>query len=168
MTAKLIASLDLLSGGRVILGIGAGWLHEETRDSLPVGSTGRNRSWKRRTLRNSATFSDIHVNPDHRGKGIPSRLLETAEAYFAASGIGRLRLSVLAAHTAARAAYRKYGFQPYEIFARNAMRAPSVDSFMNCKVGAGRMYIHATKSCCASPSPRSGLGSSGTRSTHRA
>jgi probable F420-dependent oxidoreductase len=30
LTAKLIASLDLLSGGRVLLGIGAGWLREET------------------------------------------------------------------------------------------------------------------------------------------
>jgi probable F420-dependent oxidoreductase len=30
MTAKVIASLDLYSGGRVILGVGAGWLKEET------------------------------------------------------------------------------------------------------------------------------------------
>jgi probable F420-dependent oxidoreductase len=30
ITAKLIASLDLLSDGRVILGVGAGWLREET------------------------------------------------------------------------------------------------------------------------------------------
>jgi probable F420-dependent oxidoreductase len=30
VTAKLVASLDLLSGGRVVLGIGAGWLREET------------------------------------------------------------------------------------------------------------------------------------------
>ncbi len=30
MTAKVVASLDLYSGGRVILGVGAGWLKEET------------------------------------------------------------------------------------------------------------------------------------------
>jgi len=30
MTAKVIATLDLYSGGRVILGVGAGWLREET------------------------------------------------------------------------------------------------------------------------------------------
>jgi probable F420-dependent oxidoreductase len=30
MTAKVVATLDLYSGGRVILGVGAGWLREET------------------------------------------------------------------------------------------------------------------------------------------
>jgi probable F420-dependent oxidoreductase len=30
VTAKVIASLDLYSGGRVVLGVGAGWLREET------------------------------------------------------------------------------------------------------------------------------------------
>lgn len=30
VTAKVVASLDLYSGGRVILGVGAGWLKEET------------------------------------------------------------------------------------------------------------------------------------------
>jgi len=30
ITAKVVASLDLYSGGRVILGVGAGWLKEET------------------------------------------------------------------------------------------------------------------------------------------
>jgi probable F420-dependent oxidoreductase len=30
MTAKVIATLDMYSGGRVVLGVGAGWLREET------------------------------------------------------------------------------------------------------------------------------------------
>src|SRR5713226_9146779 len=43
ITAKLVASLDLLSGGRFLFGIGAGWLREETE---AMGSKFGTR-WKR-------------------------------------------------------------------------------------------------------------------------
>ena len=43
MTAKVVASLDLFSHGRVILGVGAGWLKEETE----VMGTAFRQRWKR-------------------------------------------------------------------------------------------------------------------------
>ena len=43
LTAKLIASLDRCSGGRVVLGVGAGWLREETE----VMGTRFGMRWKR-------------------------------------------------------------------------------------------------------------------------
>ncbi len=43
MTAKLIATLDVISGGRVVLGVGGGWLREETE----AMGTRFEKRWKR-------------------------------------------------------------------------------------------------------------------------
>ena len=43
LTAKLVASLDQVSGGRVVLGVGAGWLREETE----VMGTRFGKRWRR-------------------------------------------------------------------------------------------------------------------------
>jgi probable F420-dependent oxidoreductase len=65
MTAKVIASLDMYSGGRVILGIGAGWLREETE---VMGTSFRLR-WKR--LRETVEALRVlwtHPEPSYQGE----------------------------------------------------------------------------------------------------
>lgn len=65
MTAKVIASLDMYSGGRVILGIGAGWLKEETE----VMGTNFRLRWKR--LRETVEALRIlwtHPEPSYQGE----------------------------------------------------------------------------------------------------
>ena len=59
ITAKVVASLDVYARGRVILGVGAGWLREETE---LMGTSFRLR-WKR--LRES-----VEAMRDARAKGL--------------------------------------------------------------------------------------------------
>lgn len=66
--------------------------------------------------------SDIFVDPKHRRRGVGTTLLQAAERHLSSSGVRRLRLNVLAANTSAQAAYRRYGFEPYEISMDKPMR----------------------------------------------
>jgi alkanesulfonate monooxygenase SsuD/methylene tetrahydromethanopterin reductase-like flavin-dependent oxidoreductase (luciferase family) len=88
MTAKVIATLDFYSGGRVVLGVGGGWLREETE---VMGTSFRLR-WKRlretvEAMRACWTepepsyqgelvrFSPVHCDPKPVQKGGPPILL---------------------------------------------------------------------------------------------
>jgi ribosomal protein S18 acetylase RimI-like enzyme len=66
--------------------------------------------------------SDVCVTPAFRGRGIAARLLEALEARLSLSGVARIRLSTLAANQAARAAYERSGYAPYEIVYEKAAR----------------------------------------------
>jgi ribosomal protein S18 acetylase RimI-like enzyme len=60
-------------------------------------------------------ISDLCVLAEARGRGIAQQLLAAAERQLASQGVTRLRIGALANNAAARAAYAKYGFLPYEI-----------------------------------------------------
>jgi probable F420-dependent oxidoreductase len=64
LTAKAIASLDVLSGGRVILGVGVGWMREEFEVlGMPYDHRGRRADEQLEIFR--TLFSDDH--PSHAG-----------------------------------------------------------------------------------------------------
>jgi ribosomal protein S18 acetylase RimI-like enzyme len=98
----------------VFVGFAAGWIVqenviEETPDSNRFGYV-----------------SDVCVLPAFRGRGIAARLLEALEARLSLSGVARIRLSTLAANQAARAAYERSGYAPYEIVYEKAARGPDL------------------------------------------
>jgi ribosomal protein S18 acetylase RimI-like enzyme len=59
--------------------------------------------------------ADTYVVPEFRGRGVVSRLLETAESHMRELGISRMRIWTLANNTSAKRAYEAYGFEPYEV-----------------------------------------------------
>lgn len=65
LSAKMISTLDFLSGGRVILGVGAGWMEEEFEalDSPPFAERGRV------TDEYIALFRELWTNPYPEFKG---------------------------------------------------------------------------------------------------
>ena len=61
--------------------------------------------------------SDAYVLPQHRRKGVATRLYEAASQWFAASGCDSERLTVLASNPAMRL-YEACGFRPFSIHMR--------------------------------------------------
>jgi ribosomal protein S18 acetylase RimI-like enzyme len=58
-----------------------------------------------------AFVDDLYVRPQHRGKGLGTRVLEEVRAYCAASGVRALHLEVGHENAVAKALYRKAGFE---------------------------------------------------------
>ncbi|HHH38104.1 MAG TPA: GNAT family N-acetyltransferase [Sedimenticola sp.] len=58
---------------------------------------------------------DVVVAPRFRGQGIATRMLEAVEALARERGCCKLTLEVLEGNHPARAAYRKFGFNGYQL-----------------------------------------------------
>ena len=67
VTAKVVASLDVYSGGRVILGIGAGWLREETEI---MGANFATRWQRTREMTEAMRVLWTEENASYQGKQI--------------------------------------------------------------------------------------------------
>jgi ribosomal protein S18 acetylase RimI-like enzyme len=66
--------------------------------------------------------ADTYVVPEFRGRGVVSRLLETAESHMRERGVSRMRIWTLANNTSAKRAYESYGFEPYEVVMEKILR----------------------------------------------
>jgi ribosomal protein S18 acetylase RimI-like enzyme len=58
---------------------------------------------------------NLYVQPDQRGNGIGSELLERAEQELIDAGAERVSLEVLAANDAARRFYARHGYEPHRV-----------------------------------------------------
>lgn len=66
-------------------------------------------------FREHGYISDLYVKEDRRGKDISQHLLWAMEQHLVASGARRLSIGSLARNGPAIAAYRTFGFEPFEI-----------------------------------------------------
>jgi ribosomal protein S18 acetylase RimI-like enzyme len=89
------------TGGQVV-GLVSIWLEREPESFLT-------------NLAGYAYLSDLVVLSAYRRRGIGTALLQQAEAYALEQGATALKINVLAKNRAAYDAYRKVGFQDYEI-----------------------------------------------------
>jgi ribosomal protein S18 acetylase RimI-like enzyme len=58
-----------------------------------------------------AFVDDLYVRPDYRGQGIGTQALEEARTFSVASGVRAIHLEVGHDNAAAKALYRKVGFE---------------------------------------------------------
>ncbi len=65
--------------------------------------------------RHHGWISDLYVVPGHRGERIAGRLLHAVANRLSSMGAQRLRIGSLSSNGPALAAYRRFGFQPFEI-----------------------------------------------------
>jgi len=85
------------------VGFVAGWLDEDD-DPLQTAE------WRRHGY-----VSDVFVAPKWRGRGIGQQLLRAIGDRLQEKGARRLRICALAANGTAIDAFRRFGFQPFEI-----------------------------------------------------
>ena len=107
---RLLAQVEVASGCVLVaeaagaaVGFTAGWLAEST-DTLQSPA-----------YRRHGYIADICVAPEWRGRGVAQRLLAAVEARLAAAGARRLKICSLATNRPAIAAYRRFGFRPFEV-----------------------------------------------------
>ena len=97
------AHILLAEGAGHPVGFVAGWLDED-EDPLQAPA------WRRH-----GWISDLFVAVDHRGRGVAQQLLQAMSDVLQAAGAERLRIGAIAANAPAAAAYRRFGFEPFEI-----------------------------------------------------
>ena len=97
--------------GGAFAGFAAGWVVAE--DNIAESADSRRFGF----------VSDICVMPPFRGQRIAGVLLAALERHLAAAGITRVRLGALAGNAAAQTAYRRAGYEPYEIVFEKRIRA---------------------------------------------
>jgi GNAT superfamily N-acetyltransferase len=85
------------------VGFVSGWLAED--DDLLQTPEWRRHGW----------ISDLFVAPPWRGRGIGQQLLQAIGDQLRRKGAKRLRICALAANGTAIAAFRRFGFAPFEI-----------------------------------------------------
>jgi len=63
-------------------------------------------------------IADMWVEPDQRGTGAATALLEAALAFLKAQGVDRVQLEVMVNNEAGKRFWQKAGFEPFELIMR--------------------------------------------------